>query len=105
MRFRRHIDSVREAFRADWGLILAALLAASIIWWEVDENRNLARYFPDVEVKFVGLDPSLLMVGQKEPKVGVRVSGPRILQDLDGVDFIMRADLSEIRDATTHEVF
>lgn len=104
MRLRRLWHSILDAVRQDWGLILVALIAASIIWREVDENRNVARYFPDVGVKFVGLDPALRLASQKEPKIGVRVSGPRILQDLDGVDFILRADLADIKDATNHEI-
>jgi YbbR domain-containing protein len=104
IRLRRILHSMQDTIRQDWGLILVALIAASIIWREVDENRNLTRYFPDVEVKFVGLDPALRLASQKEPKVGVRVTGPRILDDLDGADFIMRADLADIKDATTYEV-
>ena len=104
MRLKRILHYLRDTIHQDWGLLLVALIAASVIWYEVDENRNQTRYFPDVEVKFVGLDPALRLVSQKEPKVGVRVTGPRILDDLDGADFIMRADLAEIKDATINEV-
>ncbi len=104
MRLRRLWHSIREAIHQDWGLLLAALIVATFIWREVDQNRNLTRYFPDVEVKFVGLDPALRLASQKDPKVGVRVSGPRILQDLAGDSFIMRADLGQIKDATSHEI-
>lgn len=103
--FRRYIRSIHHTLHEDWGLILVALLVATVFWWEVDENRNVSRYFPDVEVRFSNLDPAMVLArDQKIPKVGVRVSGPRLLQDLDGVDFVMRADLSDIRDATAHEI-
>ncbi len=104
MKLQRILSSIRDTVHQDWGIILTALITASVIWYEVDENRNQTRYFPDVEVKFVGLDPALRLVSQKDPKVGVRVTGPRILDDLDGADFIMRANLAEIKDATMHEI-
>lgn len=102
---RRYLRSAHQTLRQDWGLIIVALLVATVFWWEVDENRNVSRYFPDVEVRFVNLDPAMILARDQKPlKVGVRVSGPRLLQDLDGVDFVMRVDLSDIRDATAHQI-
>ncbi|MCG3196357.1 MAG: hypothetical protein HUU16_13540 [Candidatus Omnitrophica bacterium] len=83
--------------------MLVALLVATFYWWDVTRHRMTSRYFSDIEVRFVNLKPSLRVVS-KHPRVSVTATGPSVLQDLKGGDFIMRVDLADIQDATMHQV-
>jgi hypothetical protein len=102
---KRFLRSAKVILRQDWGLILVALVVATAFWWDVTQHRMIPRYFPDVEVKLVDLQPSLrLGKAMKPPKVGIRVQGPTQLQDMNSGDFIMRASLARIHDATVNQV-
>lgn len=101
---QRFLQSIRQAVKDDWGLVLVALGVASIVWWNITQRTMTEKWFWSVDVSLEsGLKPSLQLHPNqvRRPKVAIKVRGPRSYMDtLTDSSFQMSPDLSTIQDAT-----
>ncbi len=108
MFFQRIVNSIKPVVREDWGLLLVALVVASIVWWNITQRSVTERWFWSVEVSLEnGLKPSLVLHPNqvKRPKVAIKVRGPKSYMDtLSDLSFQMNPDLSVIQTATKSSI-